>query len=184
MGVAEYGYARQRFARHSECRNSVRLNLRCDEVASFMSGWMRRTEPDGTCWIVTWEDRAQGTVPAGSHRYSGSLFPFALNFAPNSVSGPPPLGFVWQSPQAFPVSCKPLSSVKLAWRAHPLHRRERDGGYVERTEDELVVLGQPLRKIDIEIIVPIVRRTTWPASPAIPSCPCRTRPATPPGCRV
>ena len=60
MGVAAYGYARQRFARHYENRNSVRFNLRCDEVASFMSGWMRRTEPHGTCWIVTWEDRAQG----------------------------------------------------------------------------------------------------------------------------
>ena len=40
---------------------------------------------------------------AGSARYFGNLFPFALNFSPNSVSGPVPLGLVWQSPHALPV---------------------------------------------------------------------------------
>jgi len=35
--------------------------------------------------------------------FSGSLWPFAANASPKALRGPPPAGFWWYAPQAFPV---------------------------------------------------------------------------------
>lgn len=48
-------------------------------------------------------------------RYGGILFPFALNFSPNAVSSPPPLGLVWQTAQDLCVSAANLGVAEAGW---------------------------------------------------------------------
>src|ERR1700720_3987601 len=48
-------------------------------------------------------------------------------------------------------------SESLAWRASPPCEGEGNASDVERAEDQLVVLGEPLWKINVEVVAPIVR---------------------------
>ncbi len=56
------------------------------------------------------------------------------------------------------VDSRPLSSAALGVR--PPCECEGNASEIQRAKDELVVLGQPLRKIDIEVFPSIIRVST------------------------